>query len=77
MRLSCGPTKREGVGEVRPSKYPTEYVLLHALRYYRVAHGLVLNRSKLWVKGLLPSESSNCGHGRDDRYKPDPLKAKT
>jgi hypothetical protein len=27
---------------------------LHASRYYRVALSLVLNKSKLWVKGLLP-----------------------
>jgi hypothetical protein len=71
MRLSCGPTKRGGVGEVRPSKYPTEYDLLHALRYYRVAHELVLNRSKLWVNGLLPSESSNVAFGGRLSYMPD------
>jgi hypothetical protein len=50
--VSSGPTK--GVaGEVR-RKYVSEHATsLHACRYYRVALTSVLNRGKLWVKGLL------------------------
>jgi hypothetical protein len=55
-RLSCGPTKRGVCARCDEVSMRPNTTSLHALRYYRVALSLVLNRGKLWVKGLLHLE---------------------
>src|SRR5215208_64804 len=56
MRLSSGSTKGEVCARRDEESMRPNTTSLHALRYYRVALSLGLNRSKLWVKPLLPLE---------------------
>jgi len=62
MRPRSGPTKRGVWARCDEVSIRPKTISLHASRYYRAALGLVLNGSKLWVKGLL--------HPRGGRYSP-------
>jgi hypothetical protein len=53
MRVSSGPMKRGVCARCDEVSIRPKTTSLHAWRYYRVALSLVLNVSKLWVKGLL------------------------
>ena len=57
-----GPTKRRVWARCDEVSIRPKTISLHASRYYRATLALVLNGSKLWVKGLL--------HSRGGRYSP-------
>jgi hypothetical protein len=53
IRLSRGSTKRGVRARCDEESMRPKTTSLHTLRYYRVALSSVLNRGKLWIKGLL------------------------